>query len=302
MKLGRRRLTPTEMYPAGELGMQARMVKLATGLSVRVVEAGEVTARPVLMIPGWGCPAWIFHDNIRQIADAGFRAIVVELKGHGLSDKPAEAGEYTLASIRDHVIDVIDALQLSSVAVVGHSMGAAIAGAVAAKLDDRIFALAFVAPVGFAGVRGMTLFRAITPRFMIPALPFLARRTVIRAILGLVYGPLRGATGDDIDQFWAQTQFPGFTQALRHILHEFTWNSPLQRFSAPLLVIVGTEDLLSPPDELSLFSEAGGPMRSVVIGRAGHVILDESPAHVNRVLIDFFKSAGADNYISPQNA
>lgn len=302
MKLGRRRLTLAEMYPAGEQGVRAHVVELASGLSVRVVEAGETTAPPVLMIPGWGCPAWIFHDNIKQIADAGFRAIVVELKGHGLSDKPADPRDYTLSSMRDDVIAVIDAMQLINVALVGHSMGAAIAGEVAAKIEDRIGALAFVAPVGFGGVKGLALFRALTPRFAIPLLPFIARRTLIRAILGVVYGSLRGATEGDIDQFWAQTQFPGFTRALRHLLHEFTWKSPLQRFSTPLLVIVGTEDLLSPPDELSLFSETGGPMRSIVIGRAGHVILDESPTLVNRALVDFFKSSLADNYISPQNA
>ena len=302
MKVGRRRLAPAEMYPAGEQGVRARMVKLASGLSVRVVEAGDATAAPVLMIPGWGCPAWIYHDNIVQIAEAGFRAIIVELKGHGLSDKPADPGEYTLSSMRDHVIDVMDALELNDVAIVGHSMGAAIAGDVAAKSQDRVSAIAFVAPVGFAGVTGMTLFRVLTPKFAIPVLPYLASRTLIRGMLGVVYGSLRGASEQDVNEFWAQTQFPGFTRALRHLLHRFTWKSPLQRFPAPLLVIVGTEDLLSRPDDLSLFSEREGATRSVVIGRAGHVILDESPTLVNRALVDFFKSAHADRYISPQNA
>ncbi len=282
--------------------MRARVLKLASGLSVRIVEAGDESDPPVLMIPGWGCPAWIFHENIVQIADAGFRAIVVELKGHGLSDKPGGTREYSLPAMRDHVIDVFDALNLSSAALVGHSMGAAIAGEVAAKIQHRVRALAFVAPVGFAGVKGMAVFRALTPRFAIPLLPFLARRTLIRGILGVVYGSLRVSKEDDIDQFWAQTQFPGFTRALRHLLHEFTWKSPLPSFSSPLLVIVGTEDLFSPPDELSLFSEFHEPTRSIVIGRAGHVILNESPALVNRALIDFFKSADADNYISSQNA
>lgn len=298
MMFGRRRLTPAEMYPAGERGVRARIVKLASGLSVRIVEAGEETNPPVLVIPGWGCPAWIFHDNIEQVANAGFRGIVVELKGHGLSDKPSAASEYSLPAMRDHVIDVIDTLGLSSVGLVGHSMGAAIAGEVAARMNDRIFGVAFVAPVGFSGVKGMRLFRAITPRVAIPLLPLLARRGLIRAMLGVVYGSLRGATENDIDQFWAQTRFPGFTRALRHLLHEFTWKSRLQSFTSPLLVIVGTEDLLSPPDELSLFSEATGPMRSIVIGRAGHVILDESPALVNRALIDFFESARSAKYIS----
>src|SRR5215212_3534347 len=100
------------MYPAGVEGVAARFVTLATGLRVRVVEAGAEDATPVVLVPGWGCGAWVFHETLLPLAAAGFRAIAVELKGHGFSDKPASASEYTIESMRGHLIDVLDALEI----------------------------------------------------------------------------------------------------------------------------------------------------------------------------------------------
>ena len=104
------RLSPGEMYPAKEAGVRAHFVALASGIRIRAVEAGPSDGPPIVLVPGWACGAWIFHETLRGLADAGFRAIAVELKGHGLSDKPDQPCEYTLESMRDHLVSILDGL------------------------------------------------------------------------------------------------------------------------------------------------------------------------------------------------
>jgi pimeloyl-ACP methyl ester carboxylesterase len=277
--------------------VHARFVALASGLRVRVVEAGDERAPPIVLVPGWGCGAWIFHETLGGLALAGFRAIAVELKGHGLSDKPRDPGEYTLESMSAHLLQILDALGLERPGIIGHSMGAAIAAHLAAANPERVERLVMVAPVGFRGVPGMALFRALTPEFAIRVLPFLATRGLVRLMLRVVYGSLGHPTERDVDEFRGPTSAPDFTRALRHLLHEFTWEAPFPKLRIPLMTIVGTEDHLSAPGDISFYGNANGSGETMVIEGAGHVILPEAPGVVNSAMAEFFKG-GSPPYIA----
>lgn len=291
----RGRVPAGEMYPAGERDVHARYVRLASGVRVRVVEAGPASAQPIVIVPGWGCTAWLYRDPVRGLAKAGFRAIVVELKGQGLSDKPTASDEYTLDAMRDNLIAVLNALSLPVAGLVGHSMGAAIAAHAAVIAPDRVSGVALVAPVGFAGVAGMSIFRALTPGFAVPMLPFVAKRFVVKAMLELVYGDLTAPTDRDIDELRAPTQFPEYTCALRNLLHEFEWNSAFPRLAVPHIVIAGEKDHLSPSSDAARYA---GDRQPVIIGGAGHVLFSEAPDEVNDQLVSFFRSPHLPGYIS----
>lgn len=301
MKVASGRLSPAEMYPSGDGGLRVRMVGLASGLRVRVVEAGDLNAPPLVLVHGWACSVWMFHDNIHALAESGFRVLAVDLKGHGLSDKPVASSEYTLGSMRAHLIEILDALGLDCVGFVGHSMGAALAVHVAAAVPERVSGVALMAPVGFAGVPGLDVVRALTPRALVPLIPFFARRTVVRAMLSVVYGTLRRASERDADEFWAPTQFPGFTVALRHLLHEFRWDAPFPDIALPLMTIVGSRDHLSRARDAQRHSPPGRQAQFLVVNDAGHVLMSESPAFVNAALADFFRAATRGDYISSQD-
>lgn len=282
------RLPAAEMFPAGAPDLRTRYLDLPSGLRVRVVEAGEKTAPAILLIHGWGCSTWIFHDTIAPLADAGFHAIAFDLKGHGLSDKPYERNHYTTAALRDHVIEVIDTLGIDKLRLVGHSMGGALAGHVAAKIPDRIESVALVAPVGFAGVRALPFFKLITSRMIAPLLPSLARRWIVKTMLGLVYGHMRPVSEKDVDEFWAPTQFPMFSRALREILHHFNWSEPFPELRMPWMTIVGELDRLSLARDAARYEGRGGSAPTLVIPKVGHVVLDEDPEVVNGALMSFF--------------
>jgi pimeloyl-ACP methyl ester carboxylesterase len=82
---------------------------------------------PVIWIHGWQCSstAELAGAAVQPVL-AGRRSLLVDLLGHGYSDRPPDFG-YTL---RDHartVVDLIDGLGISRCTLVGHSMGGGVA-------------------------------------------------------------------------------------------------------------------------------------------------------------------------------
>lgn len=282
------RLPASEMFPAGRRDLRSHFLELASGTRVRVVEAGNESAPVVLLLPGWACSAWIFHETIAPLADAGFRAVAVELKGHGLSEKPPERKHYTTEAMRDHVIEIIDALGADRIRIVGHSMGGALAAHVAAAVPERVESVVLAAPVGFSGVRGLTLFKLVTSRPIAPLLPSLAARGIVKVMLGLVYGITHPVTEKDVDEFWAPTQFPSFARALRELLHTFNWSEPFPDLSVPWMTMVGSRDRLCNPKDIGRYVGRDGQASTVVLPDVGHVIFDENPELVNGLLMAFF--------------
>jgi haloalkane dehalogenase len=66
-------------------------------LRLHYVDEGPRGARPVVFLhgnPGW---SYIWREQIKAAAKAGYRAIAVDLVGMGLSDRPADLEDYTVA-------------------------------------------------------------------------------------------------------------------------------------------------------------------------------------------------------------
>src|SRR5690348_11016045 len=88
-------------------------------------EAGNEFGQPVLLIHGFGGTARNFTLNIGPLAGAGFRVVAPELWGMGRSAKPS--GRYSLDRWVDQLVGLMDGLGMQRAAVMGHSMGGAVA-------------------------------------------------------------------------------------------------------------------------------------------------------------------------------
>ena len=277
------------MFPAGRPELRTRYLDLPSGIRVRAVVCGDESDPPILMLPGWGCSVYVFRENLAPLAAAGFYAIAVDLKGHGLSDKPQSPEDYRIESMIRHVVEIIDAIGADKVALTGLSMGAALAAHVAWANPEHVRAVVMVSPVGFMGAPGLRAIRFLTPRWITPFLPRLATRTLIRMILWVVNGKLRHITPRDVDEYWAPTQFPEFTAAMRHLLHEFTWRAPFEPLAVPCLLVSGTKDHLTPRSGAHSYRRAMPDLEHIEVEDAGHVVYDEAASVVNEAMVDFFR-------------
>jgi len=260
---------------------------------VRALECGPADGPPVFLVHGWSCSVYVYRKSYRALADAGFRVMAADLKGHGLSAKPLAPCEYTRDAMAAHVLDIMDAFGVSQAALVGHSMGGAIATQVALRAPERVSRLVLLAPVGFGEVNLLRLLKLVTPRAVTPLLPHLVFRWTVTLGLRLAYGGIGGFDRRDVDEYWAPTQFPEFVRAMRELAHAFSWDAvtedDLGQLLTPTLILFGTADRFVRPGRAEELARAMPNGRCEMIERGGHIIIEEAASRVNDAVANFLR-------------
>lgn len=103
-------------------------------VSVSYQLAGNPAGQPVVLLHGLGDSGQDWIPVLAELATT-FQVFVLDLRGHGNSSRP---GTYSFELMRDDVLGFLDAVGLTRVALVGHSMGAVVAVLVAQAAPDRV--------------------------------------------------------------------------------------------------------------------------------------------------------------------
>jgi pimeloyl-ACP methyl ester carboxylesterase len=118
--------------------MQVRKVD-AGGLSFEIAEAGVGNDRRVLLVHGFTGGKDDFVEAADRLADAGWHAVALDLRGHGRSSQPASEDDYDLELFANDVWALVDALEWREPFVLlGHSMGGMIAQVAALRQPTRL--------------------------------------------------------------------------------------------------------------------------------------------------------------------
>lgn len=121
---------------------KSRSVTVA-GSKVHVVEQGKLDSPVVLLLHGASFTSKTWQDigTMKVLADAGYRAVAIDLPGFGGSESNEESTEKWLAKL-------LDALDLAKPVVVSPSMSGQYALPLVTSEPERIRGLIAVAPVG----------------------------------------------------------------------------------------------------------------------------------------------------------
>ena len=111
----------------------------SNGIDLNVVETGSGPA--VLFCHGFPDTWRTWRRLMHGVAQAGFRAIALDLRGFGESSAPRGADQYTLYHTVGDLVGLLDALQIESAALVGHDWGAYLAWHAALMRPDRFSAV-----------------------------------------------------------------------------------------------------------------------------------------------------------------
>ena len=100
-----------------------------------------VTGIPIVLVHGLASNCRLWDGAARHLAALGHDVIALDLRGHGLSDKPDDG--YSLQSVARDVVDVVDALARGNAPwerplVIGQSWGGNIVIEIAAHHADRV--------------------------------------------------------------------------------------------------------------------------------------------------------------------
>ncbi|MGB8857734.1 MAG: alpha/beta hydrolase, partial [Ilumatobacteraceae bacterium] len=87
------------------------------------------------------------RDLARSLAVAGHRVVLLDLLGHGRSDKPLRASEYRMDAYAADVVALLDHLGIARAVIGGVSLGAGVSLQVAVIAPERVQALVIEMPV-----------------------------------------------------------------------------------------------------------------------------------------------------------
>lgn len=107
------------------------------GVALFYDEAGSGDP-PILFIHGGMADHMHFTPQFEYFS-RDHRTLVVDLRGHGQSDKPEQ--NYTITGFADDVVWMCNELRVSKLVVVGHSMGGLVALELAAQFADILVAI-----------------------------------------------------------------------------------------------------------------------------------------------------------------
>jgi pimeloyl-ACP methyl ester carboxylesterase len=108
----------------------------------RVLEQGHGPA--VLFAHGFPDTADTWRSQMNAVAEEGYRALAVDMRGFGASYSPLEIEQYTSPYIVGDLVGVLDALEIPSCTLVGHDWGADHAQKAMLMRPDRFKALVSV--------------------------------------------------------------------------------------------------------------------------------------------------------------
>ena len=98
-----------------------RTVQIEDGVTLHYIEAGE--GKPLVIIPSWSLTGAAYKHQISALSRTR-RVISLDMRGHGESSKPDHG--YRVSRLAADLRAVIDALDLTEVDLLGHSIGSSI--------------------------------------------------------------------------------------------------------------------------------------------------------------------------------
>ena len=124
-------------------------VLLRDGLALAHEDVGN--GRPVVLIHGFTGSRHAWGSGLVRSLRESRRVRAVDLLGHGASDKPESSRRYAMTEVVQDVRELIDDMAAGPVTLIGYSMGARVALAVAVERPDRVASL--VLESGSPGLR-----------------------------------------------------------------------------------------------------------------------------------------------------
>jgi pimeloyl-ACP methyl ester carboxylesterase len=121
--------------------LPARVVD-ARHARIELVEQGEGPV--VLLIHGFPESWYSWRHQIPALAEAGYRAVAIHVRGYGRSSKPFEIDAYSMLRHVSDNLGVLEALEVDRCAVIGHDWGSPIAAHSALLRPDVFVAVALL--------------------------------------------------------------------------------------------------------------------------------------------------------------
>jgi len=224
-----------------------------------------------------------FKGNYPAFAQAGFRTIVPDLLGFGLSSKP-DIPMYDLDFFVAGLKGLVDALGLKNITLLGNSLGGAVALGYALAYPQEVSRLILMAPGGVEDLQTYLDMPGIANMFQV----YQSGKTGADAMRAVMTMQLFDPTllSDEIIAERAPIAALQ-TQAARSVMKVPNMTERLQELQCPVFGFWGVNDQFNPVGGAMKIMQNAPNARMQLINRCGHWVQVEHRDMFNRASIDF---------------
>ena len=275
----------------------ARLIDTSSG-TLQALERGDPQGSPIVLLHCATC-SMDWWENLAPLLEQDHRVIRVDLLGMGGSDKPG-AG-YSIDNQASAVAEALAKLHVVGATVVGHSLGASVAVAVAEQspqLATRIVIIDQAADDGFDKSLGETLSGWPVIGQAIARLVQIAPASTVRGEYDQAFAPgYNISSGFDnpdqpVDDLRAMTYtaVQDTINAEQDFVDESPLDDRLKTLGVPVLVIFGAEDqIYDPQAAVERYRQNVPGVQTHLIPGAGHSPNVEKPDLVAPLILAFAK-------------
>lgn len=273
--------------------MTSTTIKLEDGNCYYRIE-GPANGPLLLLLHGATVPGWIFDRLTPLFNTAGWRTLAPDFYGHGYSARPRVNYDYEL--FQRQIIGLLSALNINQpIALLGHSMGAAVAARLVNAEPHRFNCLVLAAPLlDFSSNSLMARIAAIPMlgEVLMPIFikPMLMRRRAKR------YRNIED--GRWVEMFRQQLKIPGFGYALLSMIRQgtlanqsITYELLATQAQRDILIMRGCDDVIFPHDQFLRIRQILPKSQSIEIEATQHAFVLTDPDKLVPVILKFLKSS-----------
>lgn len=253
-----------------------------TQLAVEVRGEGSV---PLLFIHGFPLDRTMWRHQL--VALNRWKRIAPDLRGLGASSAPADG--YSMARYAEDLVAVLDALGIRQAVVCGLSMGGYVVFEMLRRYADRVKAVILAGTKAEADAEEAKRARDDLAAVALQQGQDAVADRLLPKLLGATTHAAQPELLGQVRDMIRRCSVPGIVGALRAMRDRPDSTETLRALRVPTLVLVGKEDVLTPPAAAEAMARAVPGARLAVIPAAGHLAPLEQPLATGRALADFME-------------
>lgn len=270
------------------------------GMAMHVADEGSGD-QVVLMVHGMPDTSACWKFQVPDMVSAGYRVIVPDLIGSGLSDKPQELEHYAAAQVADDLAALLDRLGLDRVHLVGHGWGARFCWEFAMAHPFRVGAMVVISAGHPKAHVADNLFSFSRSRWdWFPVSNADVRAAELYAAADCAYARMVFGSHPELQDVLSRnlSQDGGFAPTLRWDqanpvsamwFKALTDTTPPPEVHAPVLGIWPAGDMFCFEHEVAASGDfVNGPFRYERVEDAGHWAQLDAPGEITRLVLDWF--------------
>jgi pimeloyl-ACP methyl ester carboxylesterase len=245
---------------------------------------------PLLLLHGLGASSFSWRHNLTPLGKH-FRVLAPDLPPHGRSPAPLDA-DYSLEALAAAIMAFMDRQGIPRAAVAGNSLGGGLALMLARDYPERISALVLLAPAA-ALTRVPWIFYPLRPPVLGRLAAVLMGPWLIPLALRLAYHRRELITPEVVAGYALPFRELCRRLALSRLCRQLQIlpldrvKLLLQKISQPVSLIWGQEDRILPAPQAFWIKEQLPQAEFHLLPGVGHAPQEETPAAVNKIIIDF---------------